>query len=61
MPWWIKPLAAVNPVRWYVELVRTVLLRGGGYRDVATQLGALSALSFGVLTVATLRFRRTIG
>lgn len=61
MPWWIRPVTYVTPTRWYVELVRTVLLRGGGYRDVATQLGALAALSTVVLTVATLRFRRTVG
>jgi len=61
MPWWIRPLSYVTPARWYVELVRTVLLRGGGYRDVATQLVALASMSVVVLTVATPRFRKTIG
>jgi ABC-2 type transport system permease protein len=61
MPWWIRPLTYVNPMRWFLEIWRTVLLRGGRFGDVLPQLGALAAISTLVMTVATVRFRRSLG
>ncbi len=61
MPWWIRPLTYVNPMRWFLEIWRTVLLRGGRFGDVLPQLGALAVISTLVMTVATVRFRRSLG
>lgn len=61
MPSWIRPITYVNPMRWFLEVWRTVLLRGGGWGDVLQPLGALLAISVFVMGVATLRFRRTLG
>lgn len=61
MPWWIRPLAHVNPMRWFLEAWRTVLLRGGTFTDVAPQLGMLLLLAVFVMGFATLRFKKTLG
>jgi ABC-2 type transport system permease protein len=61
MPWWIRPLTYVNPMRWFLEIWRTVLLRGGTVSDVLPQAGALGGLAFLVMTIATVRFRRSLG
>jgi ABC-2 type transport system permease protein len=61
MPWWIRPITCLNPMRWFLELWRTVLLRGGGLDDVVPQLLALVVLSVVVMGLAALRFRRSLG
>lgn len=61
MPVWIRPITYVNPMRWFLQIWRTVLLRGGGPSDVAPALGALAALAAFVMGFATFRFRKTVG
>jgi ABC-2 type transport system permease protein len=61
MPRWIVPLTYLNPVRYFVAILRAVLLRGAGLRDVAEPMGSLAALSLGVLLLSAARFRRTLG
>lgn len=61
MPVWIRPLTYVNPMRWFLEIWRTVLLRGGGLADVAEPFAALTALAAAVMGFATSRFRKTVG
>ena len=61
MPAWIRPLTYVNPMRWFLEIWRTVLLRGGRFGDVLPQLGALSVIAAAVMAIATVRFRRSLG
>ncbi len=61
MPEWLQWATALNPLRWFAELVRSVLLRGAGFADVALQLGILGAYGAAILLAATLRFRRRLG
>jgi ABC-2 type transport system permease protein len=61
MPGWLQAVTRVNPIRYYQELVRGVLLRGAGPGDLWPQLLALSLLGAAILALATLRFRRRIG
>lgn len=61
MPSWLQPLTLVNPMRHFVEVSRSILLRDAGFVDVTHQL-AMLWISGGVLLVlATLRFRRKLG
>jgi ABC-2 type transport system permease protein len=61
MPEWLRWVTVVNPLRWFAELARTVLLRGAGLADVGVQLAALTAFGVGLLALAVLRFRTRIG
>ena len=61
MPGWLQAITWVNPVRYYAEVMRTVLLRGGGFADLWPQLLALALLGGGILVAATRRFRERIG
>lgn len=61
MPAWIRPVTYLNPMRWFLEVWRTVLLRGGSLGDVLAPLSALALLSSVVMAIATLRFRKTVG
>lgn len=61
MPDWLERATRVNPLRFYSELVRSVLLRGAGFRDLVPQLAMLAAFAAVTLALATLRFRRRLG
>ena len=60
MPWWIRPLTYVIPVRWFVEIIRGTLLRGATFADLGPALTALTALGIAFLLLAAWRFQRTI-
>ncbi len=60
MPGWLQAITRVNPVRYYVEVMRTTLLRGGGFSDLWPQLLALLVLGGAILATATLRFQKRI-
>ncbi len=59
MPEWLQPITWVNPLRWYLEAVRAILLKGTSLFDLWLQVSAL--LAFGVITLgaATRRFSAT--
>jgi ABC-2 type transport system permease protein len=60
MPDWLQAITRLNPVRYYAEVMRTTLLRGGGFADLWPQLVALFVLGGSILLTATLRFRKRL-
>lgn len=60
MPGWLRPVTWLNPLRFYAELVRGVLLRGAGFGELWAQLCALGAYGAIILLAASLRFRRRL-
>jgi ABC-2 type transport system permease protein len=60
MPDWLRPLTLLNPVRWFVEVMRGVMLRGAGFGDLWVQLVALLAIGSAILVFAALRFRKRL-
>ncbi|HEY3355135.1 MAG TPA: ABC transporter permease [Polyangia bacterium] len=60
MPAWIKPVTYLNPVRYYLEILRGCLLKGAGFREVAPQLAALAVFGASILTLSSLRFHKRL-
>jgi ABC-2 type transport system permease protein len=60
MPIWLQVVTFFNPVRYYVEVLRAVLLKGAGLVDVWWRLLALLGFGVALLTVASLRFRKRV-
>jgi ABC-2 type transport system permease protein len=58
IPDWLRPLTYVNPVRYYVVIVRGVLLKGATLGELWREIAALAAIGATVLTFAAWRFRR---
>ncbi len=58
MPDWLRWLTRLNPMRYSMEIVRAVFLKGAGFADAITQLEALLVLGVGVFGLAVLRFRK---
>jgi ABC-2 type transport system permease protein len=61
MPRWLQAVTYANPVRYYAEVMRTTLLRGGGFADLWPELAALGGLGAVILLAATARFRERLG
>lgn len=60
IPDWLMPLVRVNPAKYYVEIVRGVLLRGATLSDLKGQMLLLVVIGSSVLTFAALRFKRSL-
>jgi ABC-2 type transport system permease protein len=60
MPDWLRPLTYLNPLRYYIYVLRGSLLRGAGWADMWPQLVALLVFGTGILTWSSLRFRKTL-
>jgi ABC-2 type transport system permease protein len=60
MPGWIQPVTWLNPVRYFVEILRSGLLKGAGVVDLLPQLGALLLFGASILTLSAFRFRKQL-
>ena len=61
MPAWIRPITYLDPVRYFLEIQRGVLLKGATLVDILPQLGALAVFGAATLSFATLRFKKRMG
>ena len=60
MPAWVQPITWVNPVRYYIEILRSILLRGATFADIQRSFWHLSGIAATFLVIAVLRFRKTL-
>jgi len=60
MPEVFQWLTLANPVRWFLEIVRSVFLKGTGIRELWVPYLALAGMAGGFLALAVARFRREI-
>lgn len=59
MPAWAQAVAELNPIKHFVYLLRTVLMKGGTLSDVAGAIGAMAAFAAVALSFALVRYRKT--
>src|SRR5207247_6221475 len=60
MPLAIQYLTYVNPLRYFVEIVRGIFLKGTGVSILWPQMLALTAIGLAVLGLSSLRFRKRL-
>lgn len=60
MPEWVQVITWVNPVRYYIEILRSILLRGATFRDIAAPFWHLLGIAASLLFLSVVRFRRTL-
>ena len=61
MPWWLQVLSNITPAKFYLVILRSILLKGVGLSAFWPQVLYLILFATLLLTISTLRFRRTIG
>ncbi len=60
MPTWIQDLTLVNPMRYFLVIVRRVFLEGTGLSQLASQLWPMAVIGIVTLAVAGWLFRRRV-
>jgi ABC-2 type transport system permease protein len=60
MPPFIQTLTYAIPLRYYANVIRGVFLKGSGFADLWRECVILAAMGTGLLTVASLRFRKRL-
>ncbi len=59
MPDWAQKAAEANPVKHFVFIMRSVLVRGAGLEIVGPTIAGLGVAGVGVLALAVLRYRKS--
>lgn len=58
MPGWAKAITELNPVRYFVEVMRMVMLKGAGVYEILPQLGKLLLYALIMNGLAVLSYRK---
>jgi ABC-2 type transport system permease protein len=60
MPHWMQILSYINPLRYYIVVLRGAYLKGVGMGILWPQMAAMAGLAFCLLTTAVLRFHKAL-
>ncbi|HNW98787.1 MAG TPA: ABC transporter permease [Bacteroidales bacterium] len=58
MPVWAQKINIINPVAYFIEVTRMVLLKGSGLIDIKRQLISISIYAVTAITIAVRRYRK---
>lgn len=58
MPEWARLITVVNPLTYFIEIMRGVYLKGSGFADIKSQLGALVIFGVFLNTWAIISYRK---
>jgi len=59
MPQWAKVITWFNPIAYFVEVIRMIMLKGSGFADVLKNLLLLGVFAVSALMVAVWQYRKT--
>jgi ABC-2 type transport system permease protein len=60
MPQWAQTFNQINPLYYFMKVIRMVLLKGAGFKDIFTYFMAISALALGTIVLAIGKFKKTV-
>ncbi len=60
MPVPVQYASTLIPLRWYLEILRGVIMKGTGIEAITTPVLFLTLLAIAFITLATARFRKTL-
>lgn len=58
MPKWARVLTWFNPIAYFVEVMRMVLLKGSGWYEIRGHLAAIAGIGLAVNSLAVLNYRK---
>jgi len=59
MPVWAQHLMVVNPIAYFIKIMRMVLLKGAGWAEVQMLVGGLVLMALIILPAAVFRYRKS--
>ena len=60
MPNWAQDLGSILPLTHYLRIVRSVMLKGSGFEELAADTWPLALFALVAMSVAIKRFRQTL-
>jgi ABC-2 type transport system permease protein len=60
MPDWAQAFDLINPVYYFIRVMRMILLKGSTFSDITTEFIAISIYAVTILSLAVWRFRKTV-
>jgi ABC-2 type transport system permease protein len=58
MPQWAQNITLFNPIRYFVEIVRMVMLKGATFTDITTQFSIITGYAVVLNTLAVLSYKK---
>ncbi|MCK9207376.1 MAG: ABC transporter permease [Salinivirgaceae bacterium] len=59
MPIWVQKFNTINPLSYFMRVIRMVMLKGSGFSDLIAEFISLSIYAAAILSLATWRYRKT--
>jgi len=59
MPAWIQPITQINPLSYFIQIMRAVYLKGTTLAELTSQLGALSIFAMLFNSIAVLTYKKS--
>ncbi len=59
MPLWAQKINLFNPVAYFMKVIRMILLKGSGFRDITREFYSLCIYATLILTLAITNYRKT--
>lgn len=59
MPSWAQKMTELNPIRYFIEVIRKVILKGSGFKDIFPQLIKISIYAVVMNVLAVVSYRKT--
>jgi ABC-2 type transport system permease protein len=60
MPAWLQPVTAINPVKHFAIIARSIMLKGSGVDVLYRELMALAVIALVMISVSAWRFRKQL-
>jgi len=60
MPDWVKYITYINPVKYFIEVVRLVMLKGSTFNDISNHYLIMSIFAITLNSLAVLRYKKTL-
>jgi len=61
MPMWAQKVTLANPIAYFIKIMRMVLLKGAGWKEVYGMVLIISAMAGGLLAISVNRYKKTSG
>jgi ABC-2 type transport system permease protein len=59
MPVWAQKINLANPVAYFMKVIRMILLKGSGFRDISREFYSLCIFALLILSLAITNYRKT--
>jgi len=59
MPPWAQKINLLNPVAYFMKVIRMILLKGSGFQDISREFYSLCIFAVMILTLAITNYRKT--